>query len=196
MLAIIAANVRRRRARTFITAAGIAVGVAAVVALLALSDGLNRTAGQLVHLGKADLGIFQRDASDPTSSVLPESMLSRIRAQSVVADATPVQLVVDGIPGATGSFVFGLVRNGFVHRSLVLTAGAPASPGRVEVGDVLAQQQHLRVGDAITLAHRRVLISGLFHAGTGSVDTGGIATLPYAQALANPRPGEVPRVAS
>lgn len=191
MLAIIVANVRRRRARTFLTAAGIAIGVAAVVALLALSDGLNRTAGQLVHLGKADLGIFQRDASDPTSSVLPLSMVSRIRAQNVVADATPVQLVVDAIPGAPGSFVFGLIRNGFVDRSLVLTAGAPAAPGRVEVGDVLAQKQHLRVGEGIALAHRRFLISGLFHAGTGYVDTGVIATLPDAQALANRTPEEV-----
>ncbi len=48
MLALIAANVRQRSARTSLTAAGISVGVAAVVALLALSAGLNRTAGQLV----------------------------------------------------------------------------------------------------------------------------------------------------
>jgi putative ABC transport system permease protein len=159
--------------------------------LLALSDGLDSTAGQLVHLGKADLGIFQRDASDPTSSVLPLSMLPRIRAQRVVADATPVQLVVDAIPGAPGSFVFGLVRNGFVDRSLVLTAGSPAGPGRVEVGDVLAHHQHLRVGDRIALAHHRFLVSGLFHAGTGYVDTGVVATMADAQALANRTPEEV-----
>ena len=55
MLGLIVANVRRRRARTALTAAGIAVGVAAIVALLGLSAGLNNTAGQLVHLGKADL---------------------------------------------------------------------------------------------------------------------------------------------
>ncbi len=86
VLGLIAANVRRRRARTFLTAAGIAVGVAAIVALLALSAGLNRTAGQLVHLGGADLGLFQRDAGDPTSSVLPLSMLKRLRAESQIAD--------------------------------------------------------------------------------------------------------------
>ena len=38
MIGLISANVRRRKARTFLTAAGIAVGVGAVVALLALSD--------------------------------------------------------------------------------------------------------------------------------------------------------------
>jgi putative ABC transport system permease protein len=191
MLALIAANVRRRRARTFLTAAGIAVGVAAVVALLALSDGLNRTAGDLLHLGRADLGIFQRDASDPTSSVLPLSMLSRIRAQKVVAEATPVQLVVDAIPGAGGSFVFGLSKGSFVDRSLVLTAGAPASHGHVEIGDVLEQKLHLHPGQPITLAHRRFTVSGIFHSGTAYVDTGVISTLRDAQALASRSPEEV-----
>ena len=76
------------------TAAGIAVGVAAIVALLALSAGLNRTAGQLVHLGRADLGLFQRDAGDPTSSVLPLALLPRVKAQPEIVDATPLQLVV------------------------------------------------------------------------------------------------------
>src|SRR5436305_14650478 len=154
MAGLIVANVRRRPARTFLTAAGIAVGVAAVVALLALSDGLNQTAGQLVHLGRADLGIFQRDASDPTSSVLPLSMLARIRRQKVVADATPVQLVVDAIPNAAGPFVFGLLPGGFLGSSVVLADGAPPGHGRVEVGDVLAQKLHVRPGQAISLAHR------------------------------------------
>ena len=79
MLGLITANIQRRRARTNLTAAGISVGVAAVVALLALSAGLNQTAGQLVHLGRADLGLFQREAADPTTSVLPLSLLRNVR---------------------------------------------------------------------------------------------------------------------
>ena len=67
MLPLVTANLRRRTARTFLTAGGVAVGVAAVVALLALSTGLNNSAAQFVHLGGADLGLFQRAAGDPTS---------------------------------------------------------------------------------------------------------------------------------
>jgi hypothetical protein len=48
------------------------------VALLALSAELNRTTGQLVHLGRADLGLFQRDAGDLTSPVLPLSLLPQL----------------------------------------------------------------------------------------------------------------------
>jgi putative ABC transport system permease protein len=191
MLGLIAANVSRRRARTFLTAAGIAVGVAAVVALLALSDGLNQTTGQLVHLGKADLAVLQRDASDPTSSVMPLSLLQRVRAQRVVSEATPVQLVVDAIPNASGALVLGLVRSGFIDRSLVMTAGTPAAPGQAEVGNLLAQRLHLRAGNTIVLNHRRFVISGTFHSGTAYIDTGAVTTLHDAQVLAGHTPDEV-----
>ncbi len=184
MLGLIAANVRRRRARTFLTAAGIAVGVAAVVALLALSAGLNRTAGQLVHLGGADLGLFQRDAGDPTSSVLPLSMLPRLQAQREIADATPVQLVVDEIQRAPGAFVLGLEPQGFVASSLVLTAGSAASPGRVDVGDVLAGNLHLTPGSNLTIGGRSFQVSGIYHSGTSYVDGGAVSTLSDAQRLA------------
>src|SRR5436305_12811915 len=100
MIGLIGTNLLRRRARTALTAAGISIGVAAVVALLALSNGLNRTAGQLVHLGRADLGLFQSEASDPTTSVLPLSLLSRLGAQPEVADASPIQLIVGGVARA------------------------------------------------------------------------------------------------
>src|ERR1700716_3489842 len=100
MLALIAANLRRRKARAALTAAGISVGVAAIVALLALSAGLNRTAGQLVHLGRADLGVFQRGAADPTSSVLPLSLAPRLRAQPEIREAAPIQLVVNAVSHA------------------------------------------------------------------------------------------------
>src|SRR5437764_14646948 len=113
MLALIVANVRRRRTRTGLTAAGIAVGVAAVVALLSLSSGLNRTAAQLVHLGRADLGLFQADAGDPTSSVLPLSLLHRVRAEPWVAQATPLQLVIGAVRRSPSAILFGLDPQGF-----------------------------------------------------------------------------------
>jgi putative ABC transport system permease protein len=191
MLALIAANLRRRTARTALTAAGISVGVAAIVALLALSAGLNRTAGQLVHLGRADLGLFQRQAADPTSSVLPLSLLPRLRAQPAIRDATPIQLVVDAVPRAPGAIVLGVAPSGFVARLLVLTAGHPASPGHVVVGDLLAAQLHLRPGATLRTRGRSFAVAGVFHSGIAQEDTGVIAMLADAQALASRTPDEV-----
>ncbi len=195
MLALIAANVQRRRARTFLTAAGIAVGVAAVAALLALSTGLNRTAAQLVHLGRADLGLFQRDASDPSASVLPLSLLPRIRSQPEIVEATPIQLVVDAIPRAPGSVVLGLDRRGFVWQRLVLVHGQGAGPGRIVVGDLLAARLHSTVGAAMRVGGRTFTVAGIFHAGINNEDTGVISTLGDAQALASRTSGETTTVA-
>src|SRR5579875_4088987 len=144
VLEMMVMNLRRRTARTVLTAAGISVGVAAIVALLALSAGLNQTAGQLIHLGRADLGLFQRDAADPTSSVLPLSLLPRLRSQPEIRAVAPIQLIIDAVPHAPGAVVLGVQPHGFVDRLLVLTAGGAISPGRVDVGDQLAQELHVR----------------------------------------------------
>jgi putative ABC transport system permease protein len=195
MLALIAANLRRRTARTGLTAAGIAVGVAAIVALLALSAGLNATAGQLVHLGRADLGLFQRDAGDPTSSVLPLSLVARVRAQPDILDATPLQLVVSAIPRAQSAIVFGLDPGGFVARRLVFTAGGAANRGQVDVGDLLADQLHLRPGSPLQIGHRTFAVAGIYHSGIAFEDQGAITTLRDAQAVTGRTPQEVTTIA-
>lgn len=195
MLGLIIANVHRRAARTALTAAGIAVGVAAIVALLALSAGLNATAGQLVHLGKADLGLFQSDAADPTASVLPRSLVGRVQAQPEVAAATPLQLVVNAVARAPAAIVFGQEPTGFATGMAVLTSGRSAGHGEVEVGDVLAGQLHLVVGDQLKLGGRAFRVAGIYHTGITLEDQGAITTLADAQALAGRTSEEITSIA-
>ncbi len=195
MFALIVANVRRRTARTALTAAGIAVGVAAIVALLALSSGLDQTAGQLVHLGRADLGLFQADAGDPTSSVLPESLVARVKAQPEIADATPLQLVIGAISKAPGAIVFGVDTNGFVARRLVITTGHGPANGQVVIGDLLAQQLHVHPGAPLKLDNRTFTVAGIYQSGIEYEDMGAITTLADAQVLANRTPQEVTTIA-
>ena len=184
MLSLIVANVSRRKARTALTAGGIAVGVAAVLALLALSAGLNRSAGQLIHLGRADVGLFQSGAADPTASVMPLSLIPELRAQPEVRDASPIQLVVDALARDESTIVFGLQPRGFVARILVFIKGNGLHGGRVAVGDLLAQQLHLRIGQTVRLRRRPFTISGIFHSGIQFEDLGMIVPLADAQALA------------
>ena len=195
MFGMITANLRRRMARTGLTAAGISVGVAAVVALLALSEGLNKTAGQLVHLGKADVGLFQANASDPTASLLPLSMLASLRANPQVSDATPLQLVVGAVARSPSAFVFGIDPNGFVARRLVFTAGAGVHPGEADVGDLLASAMGLHVGGHIRLGPRTFSVAAIYHSGVPFEDQGAITTLSDAQTLAGRTRGEATTIA-
>ncbi|PZR69348.1 MAG: hypothetical protein DLM63_02425 [Solirubrobacterales bacterium] len=184
MLAVILTNLRRRSGRTALTAAGIAVGVATIVGLLALSAGLTRSAGELVHLGQADLGLFQANAADPTSSVLPLSLLARVRARPEVAEATPLQLVIGALDREPSAVVFGTDPHGFVARRLVFTAGRPAAAGETTVGDLLAGQLHVGVGNTIDLQRRAIRVAGIYHSGISFADSGAIMPLGAAQQLA------------
>lgn len=191
MLGLIAANLRRRAARTLLTVAGIAVGVAAAVALLALSTGLNQAAGQFANLGGADFGVFQSDAGDPTSSVLPLSLLARIRAEPGIAQATPIQLLIGAVHGASGAIVLGVDPNGFAYRQLVLTGGRGLQEGQVVVGTGLASQLSVRAGDTLRLDRRSFPVAGIYHTGLSYENAGAIVTLKDAQELAGRAPSEV-----
>jgi putative ABC transport system permease protein len=192
MPAIIATNLLRRKARTLLTASGIAVGVATIVALLSFTQGLKETAAGFVHLGGSDLGVFQSNVSDPTASVLPESSVGRLAKLPQVARATPLLLIVEGVRSDPSAIVFGADPRGFFTRSLVLVEGAAAAPGseQVVIGDRLAARSHLRPGDALRVEGRALPIAGVYHSGILFEDAGAVIGLAAAQRMLG-RAGEV-----
>lgn len=196
MIGLILANVWRRRARTLLTATGIAVGVATIVALLSLTSGLERRAGELVHLGAADLGLFQRDAADPTTSVLPLGLIESLEARDDIAQATPLQLLVEAVPADPAAVVFGAEPGGFFTNRLVMREGrAAGGPGEIAIGDRLAEQLGLGVGDRLRVKQRRLRITGVYHAGIFFEDSGGVIPLRAAQRLAGRRADEATTIA-
>ncbi len=196
MLSIIVTNLRRRPTRTVFTAAGIAVGVATIVALLAFTQGLRETAAGLVHLGGSDLGVFQANVSDPTASVLPQSMVGRLKQSAQVTEATPLLLMVEAVKGESAAIAFGADPEGFFSKSLVIVAGGrPGSQaGEVLVGDRLAARLKLRPGDRLGVQGRQLRVAGVYHAGIYFEDSGAVLSLGLAQSLTG-RAGEETAVA-
>jgi putative ABC transport system permease protein len=184
MLALIASNLGRRKARTAATAIGIAIGVGVIVALLSVGSGLKRTASELVHLGQADMGIFQSGVADPTASVLPLSMVDRLERQPEVKAATPLLLVISGIRPAPSAVTFGAQPHGFFAKRLVMTAGQRKFGGNsILIGDALANTLHLKTGSDLTVKRHRFRIAGIYHTGIFFEDTGAVLDLPVAQRL-------------
>src|SRR5579862_3245398 len=85
MIELIVNNLVRRIGRTLLTALGVGLGVATIVALLSVSDGLTQTAAGFVHLGGSDLGVFQSGVADPTESLLPIGLVSQVRRNPDIA---------------------------------------------------------------------------------------------------------------
>jgi putative ABC transport system permease protein len=180
-------NLARRKARAAATALGIALGVATIVALLSVGSGLKRTAAELVHLGQADLGIFQSGVSDPTASVLPASLAPRLEKRADVAEAAPLLLVIEGVRQDPAAVVFGAQPNGFFRRRLVITEGRSGAGGKtgILVGDKLAKQLNLHPGSTLAVKRRPFTVNGIYHSGVFFEDTGAILDLPTAQRLAH-----------
>jgi len=191
MLAIITTNLLRSRARTILTAGGIAVGVATIVALLSFTQGLRDTADEFIHLGGSELGIFQANVTDPTASILPASIVGQIAARPDIARATPLLLMVETIKADPAAVVFGADPAGFFTQNLVVVAGGRTRSGGREIliGDRLASQLHLGPGGLLLVKGHPYRVAGIYHTGVFFEDSGAVLTIAQAQQLAG-RSGE------
>jgi putative ABC transport system permease protein len=188
-------NLLRRPARTALTAAGVALGVGLIVALLSLSTGVKKTAEELIHIGRADFGLFQTDVSDFSRSLLPETLAGRVAKVSGVAKTAKLKLFASGAGGQNAFFVFGLQPDEFVWRRLVLLEGRQPRGEETLMGDRAARRLGVRPGDELEVARgRRFSVSGIYHSGDVFEDSGAVLPLRVVERLAN-RPGEITAVA-
>jgi len=147
-------NLLRRRARTGLTALGVGLGVGLIIALLAITAGVHRTAEDLIHVGRADFGLFQGDVNDFTRSNLPQGLAAPVARDPAVAQVAKIKLLVNG-----GTLVFGLDPSEFAYRRLVVVSGVR--------GPVMA-----------------LTVSGIYHSGDRFEDLGLVVPLAAAQAAA------------
>ena len=190
MVTLVLRNLLRRPARTLLTAAGVALGVGLIVALLSISTGVQRTADELIHVGHADFGLFQSDVSDFSRSLLPESLATKVAQEPGVRAVARLKLFASSAPG-TSFFLFGLDPNEFVWRRLVILDGHIPGSGEALVGD----RMHLRVGTTLRVTRARSFrVAGIYHSGDGFEDAGAVVPVRVAEDLAA-RPGEVTTIA-
>jgi putative ABC transport system permease protein len=182
LVSLVWRNLLRRPARTALTAAGVALGVGLIVALLSLATGVRHSADELIHVGRADFGLFQADVSDFSRSLLPERLAERVASVPGVAKVAKLKLLAGG-----GFFVFGLDRGEFVWRRLVLLQGRQPRPGEALAGDRLKRAP-------VAVDHRRFPVAGVYHSGNEFEDAGAVLPLRTVERLAH-RPGEITTVA-
>ncbi len=107
-------NLLRRKIRTLLTVMGIAIGVAAIVALGALSNGLGSGYGSMLQGSKADLVLSQPNAMDISYSSVDEEIGKQLMAAPEVSE---ISAMVQGFTEAENQpffFVFGYPSNSFV----------------------------------------------------------------------------------
>jgi putative ABC transport system permease protein len=183
-------NLLRRKARTALTVAGVAIGVGLIVALLSITNGVKNTAGELIHVGQSDFGLFQTGASDLTRSLLPQGLADDVRSTNGVAQVARIFLLVGAVEHSDSSLLFGYVPGEFPEQRVVIVSGSRPAGDEALVGDGAARIYHLRVGGDVQAGKRKFKIAGIFHSGNRFVDRGVVLPLRVVQSIAQ-RPNEV-----
>ncbi len=182
-------NLFRRKGRTILTLTGIAIGVAAMVALGALGAGLAAGYQAVVGGSQADLVLSQPDAFDLTMSAVGEHVGDELHAMPEVRQAAGMLMGnVSAQGGASYFFLFGHEPDKFAiqHFRVVRGEGLTAQGVRgrpLLLGKRAAEALELDVGDAFRLTGGTFRIVGVYETGDAFEDGGAVISLADAQAL-------------
>jgi ABC-type antimicrobial peptide transport system permease subunit len=169
---------------------GIAVGVAAVVALGALADGFVAGYGTLASGSDADLLVMQDDAIDIVFSAVDEQVgqvLSGLSEVKAISEMVYTFAATDGVPYF---IVYGYDPDGYAIQHFKIIEGEPLSlrtsqrGGRpMLLGKVAAEDMDKRVGDTFRLYESAFRIVGIYETGQPFEDGAAVVHLEDAQAI-------------
>jgi ABC-type antimicrobial peptide transport system permease subunit len=173
-----------------LTVLGIAVGVAAVVALGALADGFVAGYGTLSRGSDADLLVMQDDAVDIVFSAVDEQVGQALAGLSGVKEVSEMVYTFAATDGAPYFIVYGYDPEGFAIEHFKIIEGEPLSrhaSGRggkpLLLGKVVADDLGKRVGDTFRLYESVYRIVGIYETGQPFEDGAAVISLEYAQAI-------------
>jgi ABC-type antimicrobial peptide transport system permease subunit len=182
-------NLLRRRGRTILTLGGIAIGVAAMVALGALGAGLAAGYQAMAGGSQADFVLSQPDAFDLTMSAIEEHIGHELRAMPETRQVAGTILGnVSAQGGASYFFLFGHDLDGFAIEHFRVVRGEELAAARVRgrpllLGKRAADALELDVGDAFRLTGGTFRVVGVYETGDAFEEGGAVISLVDAQAL-------------
>jgi putative ABC transport system permease protein len=188
-------NLLRRPARTTLTVFAIALGIAAVVALTAISWGFEDSWQRANDARGTDLIVTRQASENTLPSAFVEEEPRRVleglpHVRAVVGLLSMLLSVTDTAPPA---FVFGWAYHSYLWDHLRLVDGRwPASDDEpvAMIGSTAAAVLARHTGDTIDIEGKPFRIAGVFES-TALVENGAIVlTLTQAQAVTD-RPGKV-----
>jgi putative ABC transport system permease protein len=171
-------NLLRRPTRTVLTVAGLGVAVAAVVALVGIADGFERSFVDLYHDRQVDLIVQRASNSSNLNRQIDPIRRGRILEISGVKEVFPGLMDVISLEDydLSAVIVVGWEPGSRLMNRLEIVAGQSLSLGDQKeaiIGKTLAANTGLKVGDKLSMYGERVEVKGIYD-GHNVFENGGL----------------------
>jgi len=177
-------NIWRRKARSFLTMFGIGIGVAAVIALGAMAEGIAEGYAAFAGGSGADLLVTKTDAGDLTLSTVDEDVGRRIAQLASVKNVSGVIFNIVQLEKIPYFIVGGYDPDEIAIQHFKITEGEPLSRDKeIILGRQAADNLKKSVGDTIRLYETPFRIVGIYETGQSFEDGGAVISLSDAQII-------------
>ncbi|MDQ7844542.1 MAG: FtsX-like permease family protein [Armatimonadota bacterium] len=180
-------NLLRRKARTALTVAAVALSIGATVALLGISTGLVRQVAAVVSEAGSELTVVQRIPKGLTFGyvgTLPEAMVAELAATEGIARVGPVLFIPGALTRDVIFLIYGVEPGGLELRRARLLVGRTLREddgSAVLLGARAAEGMGKGVGDSLEIAGKTLPIVGIYRTGVNLEDGGAMMSLRGAQ---------------
>jgi len=177
-------NLWRRKTRTALTLLGIAMGVAAVVALSVFAEGMASGMERVFAGSTADLTVSEKDAYLLFFSTVDDTLGDELRQLPNVKSVAGRMVTMVPMPGVPYFILAGEDPRGFAIQHYRLIAGGPLT-GRKQVliGKTTAENFDKQVGEAFILNDAIFRVAGIYETGEALEDGGAVISLSDMQRL-------------
>ncbi len=183
-------NLFRRPVRTGLTVLGISVGLATIVAFVALADGYVEQFGSILTRSGSDLTVMQANSADMALSALDEDVGKKIAAVPGVSEVSGTLFSAVQMPGTPYFLIFGYDPASYAFRHFTLVEGqrlsARASTGRVReimLGRTASENMKKGVGSTVRIYNTAYKVVGIYETGVAFEESAGLVSLAEAQRL-------------
>lgn len=182
-------NLFRRKGRTLLTLVGIALGVAAIVALGAMAAGMRAGYTTMAEGSEADLVLTQASAMDITMGGVEEAVGEQILGWPEVVELDGALMGNVQSENSPYFFVFGYDPKGFAIAHFRVIEGQALDEARrvrgkpLLLGEGAAESMDKQVGDTLRMTGGTFRIVGIYETGDAFEDGGALIPLKEAQSL-------------
>ena len=158
-------NLLRRPTRTGLTLAGIAVGIAAVVALTGMARGLERGWRNAYEVRGTDLVVTKVTSRSPLPAAFDAKLGAEFAAMPEVSSVASLLTDMMGIEEASTVLVFGWELPSYLWDHLKLRSGAwpePGVRGQLTMGSLAAETLGKKVGDKVQIEFEEFRVAAVF----------------------------------